>query len=116
MFHKGINTTVLKFSDNASPHIYHLLANIGNTFVVYPLAYILLHIVIEESQEHTLRLLKRQYHQLMSILNVHYLITDIVGSLNEIYQRMTNVAQRLSGFRLTCYAHFVGYSLVYLLL
>ena len=45
----------------------------------------------------------------MGIFNVHDLVTDIIGSLDKIHQRMTSIAQGFAIGRLAYNAEFTGY-------
>ena len=47
--------------------------------------------------------------QLVRILNVHYLITDVVSRFHQIHQRMTGIGKRSARLRMTDNAQFIGY-------
>ena len=80
-------------------------AEIDNLFVdvVHELGHALFDVALllqrEVGKEKLLRLVGRQELQLVRILNVHYLIANVVGSLNEIDERMAGVANGAIGSR-----------------
>ena len=61
----------------------------------------LLTLGIEEVEEQLHGLFVGDDLQLMGIFEVHNLIADIIGSLDEIHQRMTGVSQRFTCLRET---------------
>ena len=85
-------TLVFKFSNSACTQIHHLLVIVGDALLVYSFQYFLSLAIVKESQQQLHGLVKRQDTQLVRILNVHYLIADVVGSLYQIHQRMACVA------------------------
>ena len=71
-----------------------MLIVIRHTFLLDSLEDMLLTLGIEEVEEQSHGLLMGDDLQLMGIFEVHDLIADIIGSLDEIDQRMTGVSQR----------------------
>lgn len=63
---------------------------------------------IEEIKEKPLCFLVRYNLQLVSILNVHNLVADVVGSLYKIHQWMARILGRTAVGRLAYYAEVVG--------
>ena len=83
---------VFKFSNGACTQIHHLLVIVGDALFVYAFQYFLSLAIVKESQQQLHGLVKRQDTQLVCVLNVHYLIADVVGSLYQVHQRMACVA------------------------
>ena len=108
-------THVLQFAYHAGTHVNHLLVVVGDSFVLDALFDTVFHAFIEESEQEVLCLLERKNLQLVRILNVHYLITDVVSRFHQIHQRMTGIGKRSARLRMTDNAQFIGYFLIYLL-
>ena len=62
----------------------------------------------EEAEQKSLGLVVREQFELVGILDVHYLVADVVGSLHQVDQRMACVFRRFALGRLAYYAQFIG--------
>ena len=116
MFYEGVDTFILQFTDDTGTQIDYLLVFVGELLTLYTLHDMLLGLLVEEVEHQALRLFKGDNLQLMGILQVHYLIADIVSSFHEIHQRMAHIAQGLARLGNTNNAHFIGNTLVGILL
>ena len=105
-----LRTYVFKLSYGTGTHIHHLLVLIGQVLVGNALQDVLLDALFKESEEQSLGFLEGEDFKLVSVLNVHYLIADIVGCLYEIYERVTGVFQRLALVAETLHAQFLCYT------
>ena len=85
MLHEDADAEILELADDTGTHIHHLLVVVGDALVDDALADAGLRCLIEEAEQHLARLVKRQYLQFVGVLDVHYLIADIIGGLYEIY-------------------------------
>lgn len=96
---EGCHTFVFQFSDNAGSHVNHFLVFVSQFFVDDSLAYLLLDIFIEETQQQVLRLSKRKNLELVGVFDVHDFVADIVSSFYHIYKWMAGVFERLTRCR-----------------
>lgn len=99
MSQEGCHTFVLQFADDAGSHVNHFLVFVSQFFVDNALAYLLLDIFIEETQQQVLRLGKGKNLELMGVFNVHDFVADIVGCFYHIYKWMAGVFERLTRCR-----------------
>ena len=90
------DTFVFQAPDDTSPEVDHLFIVVGKPLIDDALSDMLLACLIEEVEQQRRNLLVGKQFQFVSILQVHDFIADVIGSLNEIYQRMAHVFQRLS--------------------
>ena len=112
MFHKGVHAFVLQLAYHTGSHVNYLFIGVFQFFVGNAATYLLLVLLVEETQQQVFRLLIGQDFQLMGIFQVHNLIADVVCCLYQIDQWMTGIAQGFAVLRLTNNAHFIGNSLV----
>ena len=82
-------------TDYAGAHVHHLLVVVGDGLVDNPLKDTRFYSLVEESQQQGGRLLERQDFQFVSILDVHDLVADVIGSLHQIDQWVAHMAQWL---------------------
>ena len=101
MFDEHADAFVLQFADDTSPQIDHLLVVIRHTFLLDALEDVLLTLGIKEAEEQLHGLLVGNDLQFVGIFEVHDLIADIIGSLDEIHQRMTGILERFACLRET---------------
>ena len=105
---EGCHTFVLQFADDAGSHVNHFLVFVSHFFVDDALAYLLLDIFIEETQQQVLRLGKGKNLELMGVFDVHDFVADIVSSFYHIYKWMAGVFERLTRCRFAKNAQFIG--------
>ena len=96
MCHEGVDALVLQFTDDTGTQIDNLLVFIGELFALYALQDMLLCLWVEEVEHETRSLFKGNDFQLMSILQVHNLVTDIIGGFYEIDQWMAHITEGLA--------------------
>ena len=82
---------VLQFANHAGTHIDHAFVLVEHAFVDHAPPYLLLGLFVEELQQQPFGLSVAQQLQLVGIFDVHYLVADVVGSLDEVDQRMAEV-------------------------
>ena len=91
MLNKCLYAFVLKLAHGAGTEINNLLILIGHPVLFQPTKNMSPGIVIEEAKQQVACLVKRQNAELVRVLNVHDLITDVIGSLHEKHQRMARI-------------------------
>ena len=96
MLHKGAHTLVLQLADNAGTQVHNLLVIVRQMLVGDTFQDVILPHFIEEIKQEPRYFLVAQNLQLVGILEIHNLVTDVVGSLHEIDQRMAHIAQGLA--------------------
>ncbi len=114
MLDERLGADVLQFAYCTGAHVYHLLVVVGNPLVHYALLYPPCHRLVEEAEQQPLGLLIRQDFQLVRVLNVHYLIADVVGGLHEIHEGVPGVCRQSVLPGLVYHPKVVGNFLEYL--
>ena len=103
-----LGTLVLQLANDACTHIHNLLVLIAHALILGTLLNVSARLLVEERQKQVGGLFVAKNLQLVRVLNVHDLIAYVVGSLHQINQRVTGVAQRLTLGRETAYAQLRG--------
>ena len=103
---KGIGTLIDKYT-------YHLGAQVGNLFVmvrnhVEHLSQMSPFMFFDEGSKQRDRFFTGEYLQFVSILDVHHLVTDVIGRFYKEYQRVTTVAKRFTLGTETDKPQFIG--------
>lgn len=88
---KHIGAKAFKKPDDTRSHVDDLLVAVRYPFIIDALADALLCLLVKESEQKGTCLLKGKNLQFVGILNVHYLITDVIRSLHKIDQRMAEL-------------------------
>lgn len=93
---EGLHALMLQLVDRTGPHVYYLLVLIGDALVGNPLQDLVALAVVEESQQGLAGLVESEDLQLVRVLDIHNLVADVVGGLDEIHQGMAGEAKRLA--------------------
>ena len=93
---KGLHALMLQLVDRTGPHVYNLLVLVGDALVGNPLQDLVALAVVEESQQGLAGFVESEELQLVRVLNIHDLVADVVGGLDEIHQGMAGEAKRLA--------------------
>ena len=116
VLHERLRTLALEQSDGTGTHIHNLLVVVGDALLIDAVEDMAARVVAEEAQQQTACLVVGEDAQLVSVLDVHYLVADVIGSLNKIHQRMACIAQRFALSREAQHTEVVGDTLKRLLL
>ena len=90
MLHEGIRAALHEQPDYARTEIAYLFVGVGNHR--HHLQAAALTLLVEEIEQQLLHLGSGKNLELVGVLDVHYLVADVVGGLDNVDQRMAGVA------------------------
>ena len=106
MRHESLGTAAHKKPYHPRAQVAYLLVRVGDTG--HDILAAGTPLVAEKVEEEPFHLVGRKDFQFVGVFDIHHLITDVVGRLDHIDQRMAGIARRIGSVGGDDYAELVG--------